>query len=433
MRERAAPSLYHGPTELSRSQQKGGEAAIAALAVAIGQGGCCLCQQNELGYDDLERLGKGARGRPVREHKMVEKLQQALTNMQAYYEDLLGNLQDGLVVVDRELRVTSLNPAAEELLGVSATTAQGKPLASVLGDSSPLIALVDRAIETGRAHAEHEGSIVTSLGKIGVSAVASLLADQSGEVRGGVLLLRDVTRIRELEEQIRRAERLTALGTLVTGIAHEIRNPLMGVRGAAQLIEAESTFPPALKEYTDIIIREVDRLNSLVEGMLVFAQPSSLRMVECNVNQVLEEILALEEPVLMRRGVTVRRVYDPQVPLINADPDQIRQVFLNLIRNGAEAMEGKGVLTLETEYERRSPRCFGLSVAVVRVIDQGPGLSPEARQHLFDPFFTTKPKGTGLGLALCHRIVGDHRGSIEISDAEQGGCAVTVLLPLAHQ
>ncbi|MFQ5990307.1 MAG: nitrogen regulation protein NR(II), partial [Candidatus Methylomirabilales bacterium] len=368
----------------------------------------------------------------MRELKMIEKLQQALTNMQAYYEDLLGSLQDGLVVVDRDLRVTSLNPAAEELLGISTTSADGKPLTNLLGDTSPLIiALVDRAFETGRAHAEHEASVQTPLGKVSVSAIASLLADQSGEARGVVLLLRDLTRIRELEEQVRRADRLTALGTLVTGIAHEIRNPLMGVRGAAQLIEAESSFPPALKEYTDIIIREVDRLNSLVEGMLAFAQPSPPRVVECNVNQIMEEILALEEPVLMRQGITVRRIYDPQVPPLAADPDHIRQVFLNLIRNGAEAMEGEGVLTLETGYERRSPRCFGLSVAVVKVVDQGPGLSPEVRQHLFDPFVTTKPKGTGLGLALCHRIVGDHRGSIEITDAEEGGCAVTVLLPLA--
>ncbi|MGH7406003.1 MAG: ATP-binding protein, partial [Candidatus Methylomirabilales bacterium] len=94
---------------------------------------------------------------------------------------------------------------------------------------------------------------------------------------------------------------------------------------------------------------------------------------------------------------------------------------------------GGGELTLETAYERRSPRCFGLSVAVVKVIDQGAGLSSEARQHLFDPFFTTKVKGTGLGLAICHRIVGDHRGHIEIGDAEERGCAVTVLLPLAKQ
>lgn len=403
-------------------------------AVWIGRYGCAgLYRRNKLGYDGLGRPGKDERRRPLREQKVVEKLQQALTNMQAYYEDLLGSLQDGLVVVDRELRVTSLNPAAEELLGISATMAHGKPLASLLGDSSPLIALVDRAFETGRAHAEHEASVVTSLGKVSVSAIASLLADQGGEARGGVLLIRDVTRIRELEDQVRRAERLTALGTLVTGIAHEIRNPLMGVRGAAQLIEAESSFPPSLKEYTDIIIREVDRLNSLLEGMLAFAQPSPPRVVECNVNQILEELLALEEPVLMRRDITVRRIYDPQVPLIAADPDQIRQVFLNLIRNGAEAMEGGGALTLETGYERRSPRCFGLSVAVVRVIDQGPGLSLEVRQHLFDPFFTTKPKGTGLGLALCHRIVGDHRGTMEINDAEEGGCAVTILLPLATQ
>lgn len=368
-----------------------------------------------------------------REQREIERLQRALAKMQAYNEDLLGSLQDGLVVVDRERKVTFLNPAAEELLEISAATAQSKSLASLLGDAPSLIALVERVFETGRAHAEHEASVPNPRGMVSVSAVASLLADQSGETRGVVLLLRDLTRIRELEEQVRRDERLTALGTMMAGIAHEIRNPLMGVRGAAQLLQAESSFPPALKEYTDVIIREVDRLNALVEGMLAFAQPSPPRLAECNVNQIIEEILSLEEPVLMRRGIAVRRIYDPQVPPIAADPDQIRQVFLNLIRNGAEAMERGGELSLETAYERRSPRCFGLSVAVVKVIDQGPGLSPEARQHLFDPFITTKPTGTGLGLAICHRIVGDHRGGIEVANAEEGGCIATVLLPLARQ
>lgn len=369
----------------------------------------------------------------LREQREIERLQRALTTMQAYHEDLLGSLQDGLVVVDRERKVTFLNPAGEELLGVSVATAHGRSLASLLEDAPTLLALVDRAFETGRAHAEHEASVPNPRGNASVSAIASLLADQRGEARGVVLLLRDRTRIRELEEQVRRADRLTALGTLIAGIAHEIRNPLMGVRGAAQLLQAESSFPPALKEYTDVVIREVDRLNALVEGMLAFAQPRPPRLMDCNVNQIMEEILALEEPLLMHRGVAVRRIYDPQLPPIAADPDQIRQVFLNLIRNGAEAMERGGELTLETAYERRSPRCFGLSVAVVKVVDQGPGLSSEARQHLFDPFFTTKPTGTGLGLGLCYRIVEDHRGSVEVTNAEEGGCAAIVLLPLAKQ
>ncbi len=369
----------------------------------------------------------------LRDQQEIERLQRALAKMQAYNEDLLGSLQDGLVVVDRERKVTFLNPAGEELLGISAATAHAKSLTSLLEDVPSLLALVDRAFETGRAHAEHEATVPNPRGKVSVSAIASVLADQSGEARGVVLLLRDLTRIRELEEQVRRAERLTALGALIAGIAHEIRNPLMGVRGAAQLLEAESSFPPALKEYSDVIIREVDRLNGLVEGMLAFAQPRPPRLIECNVNQILEEILALEEPVLIQKGVAVRRIYDPQVPPVAADPDQIRQVFLNLIRNGAEAMENAGELTVETAYERRSPRCFGLSVAVVKVIDQGPGLSTEARQHLFDPFFTTKSTGTGLGLALCHRIVGDHRGSIEVANGDEGGCTATVLLPVARQ
>lgn len=347
--------------------------------------------------------------------------------------DLLGSLQDGVLLVDPAGMVTVMNPAAEDLFGVSVTSARGRPLQCLAGANSVLVSLVDRALATGRAHGEHEVALAGPGGRVWVSAIASLLSGRDGTPRGGVLVLRDLTRIRELEEQVRRSERLAALGTLVAGLAHEIRNPLMGLRGAAQLLQAESGLPPDLKEYTSVIIREVDRLNTLVEGMLSFARPRQPRISACNVNQLIEETLLVEEARIDHRGICVRRIYDPQVPAVAADPDQLRQVLLNLIRNGFEAMPHGGELVVRTSYERRSPRCFGLSVAVLEIVDQGLGLSPEAEANLFNPFFTTKSSGSGLGLSICQRIVSEHRGLLTIAGDPGGGCRATVLLPLARQ
>ncbi len=375
---------------------------------------------------------EGKEGAGLRRER--EALARDFSALRAYYEDLLASLQDGVVVVDPDLLIQAVNPAAEELLGRSATSAVGRALPAVLGPGTLLPALAARALETGRAHAEHGAPLTRpDGGQVWVSAVASLLADAGGKPRGCVLTLRDLTRIRDLEEQLRQADRMVALGALAAGLSHEIRNPLMGVRATAQLLASDPALPPAFREHSRIILREVDRLNALVEAILGFARPRPARLLPCNLNQVLEEVLALEEGGLTERGVRVRRLYDPQIPPVQGDAAQLHQVFLNLIRNGAEAMPAGGELTLRTSYERKSPRCRGISVAVAEVLDQGAGLSAEASAHLFEPFFTTKEKGTGLGLAICQRIVQEHRGVIEVhSDAAKGTC-FAVLLPLAGE
>jgi two-component system nitrogen regulation sensor histidine kinase GlnL len=363
-----------------------------------------------------------------------EALARELATLRAHYEDLLASLQDGVVVVDSDLVILAVNPAAEELLSRSATSAVGRPLPAILGSGTLLPALAARALETGRAHAEHGGPLARQDGgQVWVSAVASLLADAEGNPRGCVLTLRDLTRIRDQEEQLRQADRMAAVGALAAGLSHEIRNPLMGLRGAAQLLAGDPALPPAFREHSRVIVREVDRLNALVEGILGFARPRPVCLLPCNLNQVLEEVLALEEEGLMARGVRVRRLYDPQIPPVQGDAARLHQVFLNLIRNGAEAMPAGGELTLRTSYERKSPRCRGLSVAVAEVLDQGGGLSPEAAAHLYEPFFSTKERGTGLGLAICQRIIQEHRGVIEVHTERTKGACFAVLLPLAGE
>jgi two-component system nitrogen regulation sensor histidine kinase GlnL len=364
----------------------------------------------------------------------VEELRASLDSMQAHYEDLLGSLQDAIVVVDPGGRIRSVNQAAEELLGLSAQPLIGRPFEQACSDHRSLRELVRKTLESARTHSDFDAYLAKHDGsQVAVSAVASVISDVQGVARGLVLSLRDQTRIRDLEERVARSDRLAALGTVAAGVAHEIRNPLAGLRGAAQLLEGERDLPVAFKEYTTVMIKEVDRLSAIVQGLLSFASPRAPVLRPCNLHEILDSLLILEQAPLSAAGVAAQRLYDPQLPEILADPAEMRQLFLNLIRNAVEAMPGGGELTIRTRYERASQRCRGVSVAVAEFIDQGAGIDPSIERHLFTPFFTTKDDGTGLGLAICLRIVEDHGGAIETLSQPGKGSTFRVLLPLATQ
>ncbi len=380
-----------------------------------------------------ERQGAGASELETLRRR-CDEFAVSLESMRMYYEDLLGSLQDAIIIVDPGGHIRSINQAAEELTGLSAQPLSGRPFEAVFPNDRPLHELVRKTLESGRTHTDFDARLTRQDGaQVVVSAVASVISDAVGEARGAILALRDQTRIRELEERLFRSDRLAALGTVAAGVAHEIRNPLAGLRGAAQLLEGESGFPSEFKEYTSVIIKEVDRLAAIVERLLSFATPRGPVLRPCNLHEILDSLLFLEQAPLCARGVTVQRQYDPQLPEILADPAEIRQLFLNLIRNGVEAMPGGGELTLKTRYERSSQQCRGLSVAVAEIVDQGGGFDPEIERHLFTPFFTTKAGGTGLGLAICLRIVEDHDGAMEATSQPGRGSCFRVMLPLAKQ
>jgi two-component system nitrogen regulation sensor histidine kinase GlnL len=364
--------------------------------------------------------------------RVLADLQDALAAARAQHEDLLSSLQDAVIVVSPVGVVVLWNPAAEELLKISASSAVGKAFDRLLPQAEALGELLVKALAAGRSYADFEASLVRPDGvRVTVSAVASILAGAGGEPRGAVLALRDISRLRELEETLRRSDRLAALGQMAAGVAHEVRNPLVGIRAAAQFLEGDPAFTPGLREYTGVIIREVDRLNAIVEDLLAFASPKPVQFAPCNLNQVLEETLAVKGTALAAAGISVARVYDPQLPPILGDPPRLHQVFLNLLRNAAEAMPGGGALTVRTRFERLSARLGGRAAAVAEVADAGPGVPPDRVPHLFNPFFTTKPRGTGLGLAISLRIVEDHGGAIEVQAGAGRGATFAVVLPLA--
>jgi two-component system nitrogen regulation sensor histidine kinase GlnL len=270
-----------------------------------------------------------------------------------------------------------------------------------------------------------------------VSIVTAPLA-RSGDVEAAVAVIRDMTRLHQLESEVRRGETLAAAGQIAMGLAHEIRNPLGAIRGAVQLMRRELGDDPRLGEYTDVLFKEVDRVNRIIEMLLDIGRPVTLRPVPLNVHQLLERVALLSEEMAGQRGVQIVRRYDPSLPPILADEDRILQVFHNLVRNAVEAMDRGGRLTLVTRLSM-NPLFAKVdlghgqrSMAEIQVMDDGQGIPEATRARLFTPFFTTKDKGLGLGLALCHRIIEEHRGAIQIASEPGRGTTVSCFLPIAR-
>jgi two-component system, NtrC family, nitrogen regulation sensor histidine kinase GlnL len=217
-----------------------------------------------------------------------------------------------------------------------------------------------------------------------------------------------------------------------------VRNPLGAIRGAVQLLKRELGDDARVGEYTDVLLTEVDRVNRIIEMLLDLARPVQLRPVPLNLHQLLERVSLLNEEGARERGVTLIRRYDPSLPPILGDEDRLMQVFHNLLRNALDAMASGGRITLTTRVSLNP--LFGKmdlgagqrSMVEAQVADEGAGIPVDARSRIFDPFFTTKDKGLGLGLAIGHRILEEHRGAIQVESAEGRGTIVTCFLPIAR-
>ncbi len=356
---------------------------------------------------------------------------------QISWQQMINNLEDGVVAVDQDGKIVFFNEAAEELTEISSVQALQTPLRQIFGREPWLLELVAKTGLPRRESARGEGDFFTRWGrKTPVSVTASPLQDRHGNCLGTILLLRDIKHQKELEEDLKRADRLALVGTLAAGLAHEIRNPLGGIKGAAQLLRRFAGAQPGLAEYTDIMIREVDRVNQLIEQLLDLSRPPQLTLVPVNIHEVLEDVLLLEGQNVGEKAVAIRKKFDPSLPPIKADRAQLTQVFLNLVKNAFQATAQAGSLTittrLETDYHIREQGTGRNRFIRVDLEDQGSGINEADLPHIFSPFFTTKNDGTGLGLATCYRIIKEHGGLIRVESTEGKGTTFKVSLVVAE-
>jgi len=244
---------------------------------------------------------------------------------------------------------------------------------------------------------------------------------------------RYIQRIREMEEDMRRADRLSALGELSAGMAHELKNPLGVIKSSAEILTKKLDANEAAGRLASAISEEAGRLEKLLEAFLKFARPGPPQMEPCNLNDAVDKVLTLLEPQITKEGITVEKRLDPALPSIYTDGNQFQQVLVNIIINAAQAMPGGGRLAITTgkavEYSPMEPSKRN-DVVVVAVSDTGVGISPELRDRIFNPFFTTKEKGTGLGLTIAHRIVEALGGWVKIEEARPSGTVFRIYLPM---
>jgi len=340
---------------------------------------------------------------------------------------LLENLNAAVLLFDRQLRLSYLNPAAEVLLAASARQAQGMSLKDLLGNHRDLIDSFQRAIDSSHPFTERDITLTLPNGRtITVDCTVTPLNEPNHSLE----LLVEVLRVDHHRRIVREESLLAqhhASRAVVRGLAHEIKNPLGGLRGAAQLLERELA-DESLKEYTGIIIGEADRLQVLVNKMLGPNTLPQRRII--NIHQVVERVrilAAAEAPP----GVQIIRDYDPSIPDFMADPDQLIQAVLNIVRNALQAVGQQGEITLRTRSIRQATIGHQRHKLAIRldVIDNGPGIPPEMVENIFFPMVTGRADGTGLGLPIAQDLVNQHRGLIECS-SEPGNTVFSLLLPI---
>jgi two-component system nitrogen regulation sensor histidine kinase GlnL len=353
------------------------------------------------------------------------------------YEMILENIDDAIIAVDQDSVITFFNPAAQSYTGLSEKQTLGKNLCDCFKWQETLCALVKTSLSCGRSISDHETVTLPASSQRRerpVSVTVSPIYSTAGTQLGAVIILHDMTQIRSLEDTVRHADRLTMVGTMASGLAHEIKNPLGGIKGSAQLLQMEIGEHPEMQEYVSLIIRETERVNRIIEELLDLAKPRKKSNTPVNISKLLDLQVKLQMNASHERGITFKWQLDPSIPEIPGDEDLLTRLFLNLIKNACEAAPDNSEIIIasriDAEYHLSLPGTKPTPMVQVRISDQGAGLSPEQRERIYTPFYTTKSGGSGLGLAICQKIINDHGGLIHFNERPEGGTTVQVSLPL---
>jgi two-component system sensor histidine kinase PilS (NtrC family) len=348
---------------------------------------------------------------------------QSLASLRALHERIVESIRSGVVTTDLQGRIYTFNAAAGEITGYKEEDVRGQDASILFGDIKGIIAnSLDTASMSDRGP-RFEADCLTGDGlrlRLGFSITP--LFSETGDTTGTVITFQDLTQIRGLEETARRQDRLAAIGRMAASIAHEIRNPLAAMRGSIQMLRADMEGEPAQTELMEIILRESDRLNRIISDFLSYARPRSIIQSKVDVGELLRQTFTLlRHSAEINESQIIKEDLPASPLLINADSEQLQQVFWNLARNALQAMPAGGTLRASVQ---RNPN----SRLRITFSDTGRGMSPEQVEHLFEPFSSTTG-GTGLGLSIVYQIIRDHGGTINVRSREGQGTTITIELP----
>lgn len=317
----------------------------------------------------------------------------------------------GLILINEKLNICEISPLACKLLNVEKKEVINKVIDKVFVGIPDEHRIVQRTLLDGITVTNYAVTWVINQQRYDLLIDSNVIRDEEGVVIGAYVVFKDVSNMRALEQQVHQNDRLKTLGQIAAGTAHEIRNPLTSIKGFLQILKGSLMENKLINElkYTDIMLSEIERINKLVNEILLLSKPKDIQYAPTNVNQVLKEILPIIDNEALLHSVEVNIKIDKSIPLVIGDGELLKQVFLNLAKNGIEAMAGGGRLSISTMTNGKT-RNIDISIR-----DSGPGIPNYIIDKIFDPFFTTKETGTGLGLSICQKIIHDINGHIRIS------------------
>jgi PAS domain S-box-containing protein len=414
-----------GGSVLGRTGSQSGRTRTREVRLRRKDGGIAVCVDTSTGVMEGGRVIR-YQGTLV---DVTEKraMERRLRRQEEFQRHLLESFPDLILVIDLKGQYTFVSARIGDLLGYGPEHLMGKNVDDVV-NTSPELAALYRTVATGQSprtsceygSRHHDGSWRTMLG------MASPLLDAEGKPAGVIISVRDVTTEKKMEQQIIQSERLAAMGQMIGGFAHELNNPLTSILGMAELLQ-DGVVSEAASKQIAILHKEARRAAEIVQNLQYFARPPAPGRSQVNLNELVQRTVQMQAYPLRKSNITVDFLQEPSTPAVVADPNQLMQVFLNLLLNAEQAIrENRGKGTIRVRIGRRPD-----SVWIV-FQDDGPGIAPENLAHIFDPFFTTKRpgRGTGLGLSICKTVLREHGGNIEVASAPGGGAVFTITLPV---
>ncbi len=360
----------------------------------------------------------------------IQRLKHELEDVQNFMESIIQSIGSGIILTRWTTRSLILIGPERRILGYSKHELVGRPF-DIFGlkeKRSIVHSLLDHPDDLDM---RKEGWMKRKDGvDFPVGFTINNHVSPMGETIGKVVIFRDLTQVYKIQEEILRMDRLVSLGKLASGIAHELRNPLAGIKTTAQALSEEMSFNDSKREYLSRITKEIDRLNELLKSFFSFAKPQRLNLATCHIKDIVNEIIPFLIKEIADKGIRFIESYHPELPKIRVDKNQMHQVFLNLFLNAIQAMPTGGQLRIQV-HPLISSGSDGISQRFIRILisDTGKGIPANLVNKIFDPFFTTKPKGIGLGLSIAYQIIKKHEGTIQVQSEWERGTMFDIRLP----
>ena len=340
-----------------------------------------------------------------------------------YTRLVIANMANGLISIDNSGSIVSYNKPALELLELEEEKADGADLSKIIDfESSGISEILNE--KTGSLEKEIIINRVSGESLPLSLSVAPVLLE-SGQIDGAVIILRDLREIKRLQEKVKRSEKLAAIGKLAAGVAHEIRNPLSSIKGFAQFLRHVLKDRPEEREYANVMVYEIDRINRVVNDLLIYSKPFEVKRKKQNLNEVIDHTILLVHADAQEKKVNIIKKIQENMEDLWLDPNQITHALLNLLLNSLEAVTEGGEIEVGAELTGRNQ-------VRIWVEDNGCGVPDGYQEKIMDPFYTTRDKGTGLGLAIVHKIVENHNGEIMVTSPPSGkpsGTVISLLIP----